>query len=151
MAHKVPRRGRREANRPVCSKNFVWSVVCKTLEREGVSFGAGGKSFEERCWRLFRLFQFLIPAAVVATGLPVSLYGVGSYKLSETAAGHKFRHSFSKRILGLVVRRMGIPQVMQSRRVMLDRFWRALDLFMVEDRGGGPLLLANYLDLDFDD
>jgi hypothetical protein len=125
-------------------------VVCKALEREGVSFTGAGKSFEEQSWRLFRLFQFLIPAVVVASGLPVSLYGVGSYKLVETAAGHKFRHNFSRGILGLVMKRVKVSRVMQSRRVVLDRFWRALDLFMVQERGLGSPLSADYFEFDLD-
>jgi hypothetical protein len=97
------------------------------------------------------LFQFLIPAVVVASGLPVSLYGVGSYRLVETVAGHKFRHSFSKGILGMVLRKVKVPRVMQSRRVVLDRFWRALDLFMVQERGLESPLPADYFEFDSDD
>jgi hypothetical protein len=121
------------------------------MEREGVYFVDTGRPFPERCWRLFKLFQFLIPSVVVASGLPVSLYGVGSYKLVETVSGHKFRHNFSKSILSLVLEKIKLPRVMQSHRVVLDRFWRALDLFMVQERGLESPLPADYLDLDFND
>jgi hypothetical protein len=150
MARRVPRRGREEANNPVCSKDFLQFVVCKVLEREGVSFDDTVGSFEDRCWRLFRLFQFLIPAAVIAQGLPVSLYGVGSCKLAKTGSGYKLRHNFSKRILNFVLQRVKVSREMQSRRVALDRFWRALDLFLVQERGLEAPLSADYFELDLD-
>jgi hypothetical protein len=121
------------------------------LEREGVSFSGDEKPFEDQCWRLFRVFQFLVPAVVVASGLPVSLYGVGSCKLVFTGSGHRFRQRFSGWILGLVLRQVKAPKAQLGRRAVLNRFWTALSLFLVQERGSESPLQANRVELDFED
>jgi hypothetical protein len=141
MARVVPRRGRKEGNNPVVSRELLRSVVCRVLEREGVSFGGTKQSFEDRCWRLFKVFQFLIPAMVVASGLPVSLYGVGSYKLSLAGSGYKFRHYFPQGILRSILEVVKAPHAGLGRKGMLSRFWKALDLFLV--RGSESPLQAD--------
>jgi hypothetical protein len=151
MARVVPRSGRKEANNPVFSQKLLRQVVCKVLEREEVSFGGAEKSFEDQCWRLFKVFQFLIPAVVVASGLPVSLYGVGSCKLVFTGSGGKFRQRFSGWILGLVLRQVGLPKTKIGRKTMFNRFWTALDLFLVQERGSESPLQATCVELDFED
>jgi hypothetical protein len=126
-------------------------VVRKVLEREGVSFSETDRSFEDRCWRLFKVFQFLVPAVVLASGLPVSLYGVGSCKLVSTGSGYKFRHRFPRGILGLVLKQVKVPKTKPGNKAVLGRFWEALDLFLVQDRGVESPLEADYFELDFDD
>jgi hypothetical protein len=150
MARVIPRSGRREANKPVFSRNLLQTLVAKVMEREGVSFNETGKSFEAQCWRLFKVFQFVIPAVAVASGLPVSLYGVGSYRLTVTGGKPKFRHFFPRGILASVFRAVGVPGSM-GRRAVFNRFWRALDLFLVQERGIESPLQADYFELDFDD
>jgi hypothetical protein len=38
-----------------------------------------------------------------------------------------------------------------GRRAEFNRFWRALDLFLVQERGIESPLQADYFELDFDD
>ena len=151
MARVIPRSGRREANRPVFSREELRGVVRRVLEREGVRFGGGGKSFEDQCWRLFRVFQFLVPAVVVASGLPVSLYGLGSCRLVSAGSGHKLRFRFSRSVLGSALKQVKVLGELPGRGAMLNRFWRALDLFLAQERGAGSPLGADCFSLDFDD
>jgi hypothetical protein len=151
MARVIPRSGRREANKPVFSRELLQTLVSKVLEREGVSFSETGKSFEAQCWRLFKALQFLIPAVVVASGLPVSLYGVGSYRLVLSGGKPKFRCCFPKGIFGSVFKSVKAPKAAIGRRAVFDRFWRALDLFLVQERGIESPLQADYFEFDFDD
>jgi hypothetical protein len=151
MARVVPRSGRKESNNPVFSRRLLQKMVCQVLDREGVRFSETERSFEDQCWRIFRVFQFLIPAVVVASGVPVSLYGLGSCKMVETGTGPKFRFRFPRGLLNDVLKQVKVAKSKTGRRTTLSRFWRALDLFLVQERGIDSPLQADYVELDFDD
>jgi hypothetical protein len=70
-------------------------ALVRVAKDEGVKFSDG--VYSEKCWRLYQALQFLAPAVVAASGLPVSLYGIGSFKVVKLGlSGRKrFRMRFS--------------------------------------------------------
>jgi hypothetical protein len=59
----------------------------------------GSGNFENSCLALYKAMMLAAPAVVITTGLPVSVYGVGSCRVS----GNRLRFRYSDRISRMTV------------------------------------------------
>jgi hypothetical protein len=127
-----------EKNSPVCSKSFLMEMVRQVLEREGVVFRDSGVLSLGRCWRLYRMLQFLAPVAVLVSGRPVSLHGLGSYRLVRLGGRDKLQYKFSRSVMDCV----GISKSGSGSGDLAKKFWALMDLFIPQGKGDPSLLKA---------
>ena len=83
-------RGRHEPNAPKVSQDCIMSCLSSVFIKYGVQLSRNsGDSYDSRCWELFKELLLLAPAITISTGLPVSIYGVGSFRVKLDSKGRK--------------------------------------------------------------
>jgi len=82
--------GRHEPNLPKVSLETLQACLMKVMVSRGVVFDKKSrKSYADRYWDLYTDLLMLAPALAVATDLPVSIYGVGSFRVKRAVNGRK--------------------------------------------------------------
>ena len=102
---------------PKVLQSDLISLLVQIMKREGVQFIDNKSSYADRCWGLYKALLLFAPAVVIASGLPVSIYGVGSFRISTSSSGKrkfKIRYSLASRFLDYFLLRVGY----------LNTFWR---------------------------
>ena len=94
---KVPRCGRQEKNEPKVSLEHLQHALAEIMERHGVCFASpSSEGMWGKYWALYKDLLMLAPTMAILTKSPVSIYGVGSFRVNETKSGRKrFRARFS--------------------------------------------------------
>lgn len=87
------RRGRREKNSPKVPLKHLQHALAKIMERHGVSFASpASEKVWEQYWLLYKDLLMLAPTMAILTKSPISIYGVGSFKVDK---GLKLRARYS--------------------------------------------------------
>ena len=102
MSVNKGRRGRKDGFHYISQKELV-SILVQVFEQGGVTFEKSSKrSYADRVWGLYKSLLVLAPTLVISSGLPVSIYNVGSVRVSESSSGRrriKTRYSLASRYL----------------------------------------------------
>ena len=93
------RRGRQEPNAPRVDQDILLACLLGVMGRHGAAFSnKSKKSYLERYWDLYKDLLMLAPAVAIAYDKPVSIYGVGSFKIKTSSKGKRLRVRYSPAI-----------------------------------------------------
>jgi hypothetical protein len=119
-------------------------AVVSLMKKEGVSFSSDSKDpYSLRCWRLFRMLQWVLPVTAVVSGRPVSVYGAGSCRLDASGDLGKFRYRYSKAVSDAVLKEA--EDLPFGGSCFEDSFCRLFDTAVCRDDEDSALLEAGSL------
>jgi hypothetical protein len=94
MAKVLSGSGHKKDISPNCSQDLLCDAISAVFSSEDVEFSRYSLlPLEDRYFKLFRDLLMVLPAVIAASGKPVSLLGLGSFRISGKPA--KFKVSFS--------------------------------------------------------